>query len=609
MTTKLENGIALLHAKAAEKGGSCLSANYSGVDQRYRFRCAKGHEWDATFYSVVRRGQWCARCSGRKVVPEEQLEIARSLASHKGGECLTDQYTTSQSQMAWRCAIGHEWQGTYSNIVNRGKWCPWCAGNKVDAATQLLRAQQVAHGRGGDLLTSSYTGNKEPMRWQCAEGHEWNASFGTVVGRGAWCGRCGGNQREAHEQFAKAQEIATKKNGRCLDAEYRGTSAKMLWQCERGHRWRATFYSVVQGETWCPTCSAGLKERLVRHTLEVLFGVPFKKHRPSWLKNPATGRLMELDGFNPELQLAFEYQGPQHYRVVLPFKMDAVRLQKSQFRDEQKQLLCKQHGITLLEIPYSVEAEELPKWISNTIVSTPRSERITPRMGDWRSVQPAEWLKSDSYSVATLAAFAQERSGRCLSTSYVGVKEKYRWRCANGHEWNSTWDCLKNQNTWCPVCCGNVIQNALLDLQKLAESRGGQLVSTAYLGMQNKHYWRCSLGHEWEAKASHVKHSGSWCPICAGHVLIEPLKQLQHIAEERGGLCLSEQYVSSTTKLRWRCAVGHEWDAVPSSIKAGRWCPACATKQRIATRKNTHARRQIYPIANGQEIVKSRGKT
>jgi hypothetical protein len=520
MTAKLENGAELLQAKAAENGGMCLSSNYSGVDHLYRFRCVRGHEWDATFYSVVRRGQWCARCSGRKVVAEEQLEKARSVAFQRGGYCLTNQYINSKAQMIWRCARGHEWQATYSNVVNRGKWCPWCAGNKVDLAAQLVRAQEVAQSRGGELLTPTYTGNKVPMRWRCSEGHEWNAAFGTVVGRGAWCGRCGGSQREAHEQLAKAQEIAASKNGQCLDTEYLSNSEKMLWQCERGHRWRATFYSVVQAGSWCPTCSAGLRERLVRHTLELLFGAPFKKHRPSWLQNPVTGRLMELDGLNPELRLAFEYQGPQHYRVVLPFKMDAARLESSQLRDQQKRLLCKKYGIALLEIPYSVESEELPEWISNAIVSMPESERLTPRMGDWRSVRPTEWLASDSYSIEALAALAKENNGRCLSTTYVGVKEKYRWRCVNGHEWDATWDSLKNRDSWCPVCCGNVIPDALRDLQKIAESRGGRLVSTDFFGMQQKHRWRCSLGHEWEAKPSHVKHAKSWCPICVGHVLI-----------------------------------------------------------------------------------------
>ena len=277
----------------------------------------------------------------------------------------------------------------------------------------------------------------------------------------------------------------------------------MLWQCERGHKWRAPFYSVVQAGRWCPTCSAGLKERLVRHTLEILFGVPFKKHRPDWLRNTVTGRLMELDGLNPELRLAFEYQGPQHYRVLLPFKMDAGRLESSQRRDEQKRLLCAAHGISLLEIPYSVESEELPEWISNTIKSMPKLARLTSRMGDWRSVQPTEWLASDSYSIEKLAAYAKAKNAKCLSVTYIGVKGKYRWRCANGHVWDATWDSLKNQDSWCPVCSGNVIPDALLDLQKIAESRGGKLVSTDFLGMQKKHRWQCSLGHEWQANSSH----------------------------------------------------------------------------------------------------------
>jgi hypothetical protein len=587
MNAKLENGMELLLAKATERGGTCLSSDYLGVDHLYRFRCAKGHEWEATFYSVVRCGQWCALCSGRKVVPEEQLAKARNFASQKGGECLSGKYINSQSQMTWRCSSGHEWQGTYSNIVNRGKWCPWCAGNKVDAATQLARAQQVAQNHGGELLTLSYSGNKVPMHWRCSEGHKWRASFGTVVGRGAWCGRCRGNQREAHEQLARACAVAVNKKGRCLDTEYLSNSEKILWQCERGHKWRAPFYSVVQAGTWCPTCSAGLKERLVRHTLELLFGVPFKKHRPDWLRNVATGRLMELDGLNPELRLAFEYQGPQHYRVLLPFKMDAARLESSQHRDEQKRILCEAHGITLLEIPYSVESGKLPEWISNAIKGVPESSRLIPRMGDWRSVEPIEWLASGSYSIDELATFAKEKNGRCLSITYKGVKEKYRWSCANGHEWDATWDSVKNSNTWCPVCCGNVIPDALLDLQTIAKSRNGKLVSVNFLGMHKKHRWRCSFGHEWETKPSHIKGSGSWCPVCAGRALIDPLKQLQDIARERGGFCLSEQYVSSTTKLRWRCADDHEWEAVPSSIKSGRWCPICAIKMRVESRKKS----------------------
>lgn len=50
---------------------------------------------------------------------------------------------------------------------------------------------------------------------------------------------------------------------------------------------------------------------------------------------------------------------------------------------------------------------------------------------------------------------------------------------------------------------------------------------------------------------------------------------MKALAEERGGKCLSEEYVSQTRKLKWQCSDGHTWEAVPNSIKQGSWCPYC----------------------------------
>jgi hypothetical protein len=52
-------------------------------------------------------------------------------------------------------------------------------------------------------------------------------------------------------------------------------------------------------------------------------------------------------------------------------------------------------------------------------------------------------------------------------------------------------------------------------------------------------------------------------------------------AEIRGGLCLSEQYINSKTKLKWQCSKGHVWEALPTNVKnKGSWCPICAIKIR-----------------------------
>ena len=55
----------------------------------------------------------------------------------------------------------------------------------------------------------------------------------------------------------------------------------------------------------------------------------------------------------------------------------------------------------------------------------------------------------------------------------------------------------------------------------------------------------------------------------------EYLKEIQEITRERNGECLSEEYINNKTKMKFRCARGHEWMANPKSIKEGTWCPFC----------------------------------
>ena len=43
------------------------------------------------------------------------------------------------------------------------------------------------------------------------------------------------------------------------------------------------------------------------------------------LKNPETNGYLELDGYCSELNLAFEYNGPQHYKIVPEFHLKEAR--------------------------------------------------------------------------------------------------------------------------------------------------------------------------------------------------------------------------------------------------------------------------------------------
>jgi hypothetical protein len=61
-----------------------------------------------------------------------------------------------------------------------------------------------------------------------------------------------------------------------------------------------------------------------------------------------SGSRMQLDVFLPELGLAFEYQGQQHFFDVYTLGQQWRYLE----RDEDKRLACKEKGITLIEVPF-----------------------------------------------------------------------------------------------------------------------------------------------------------------------------------------------------------------------------------------------------------------
>lgn len=87
-------------------------------------------------------------------------------------------------------------------------------------------------------------------------------------------------------------------------------------------------------------------ELSLRNFLEKIFGMKFTKVNPKWLKNPESGRSLQLDGYSEQLKIAFEHQGTQHYDVN-HFRHDS----KIKERDSIKRKLCKRNNVKLIIIP------------------------------------------------------------------------------------------------------------------------------------------------------------------------------------------------------------------------------------------------------------------
>ena len=109
-------------------------------------------------------------------------------------------------------------------------------------------------------------------------------------------------------------------------------------------------------------------------------------------------------------------------------------------------------------------------------------------------------------------------------------------------------------------------------MRAIAKQQGGFCLSEVYVNSSTTLRFRCAEGHEWTAVPGSIKR-GSWCPFCIGrHKTIE---QMRKTAASKGGRCLSSRYVNGKTKLEWECSQGHRWWALPNSVSRGSWCPEC----------------------------------
>ena len=184
--------------------------------------------------------------------------------------------------------------------------------------------------------------------------------------------------------------------------------------------------------------------------------------------------------------------------------------------------------------------------------------------------------KRNSYNLGTVDAYARSRGGRCLAKASDDFTKSVPFECSNGHHWSSVPQHMVYAHTWCRACAGKE-KLTIEAMRELAKAREGACLSTTYERVSSKLRWRCKLGHEWDAKPGNVTHKKSWCPVCAGTSPLT-LEIIQAAAKAKGGACLSTSYKNTQSKLLFRCKEGHEWQAKPSIIKTFKhWCPHCAS--------------------------------
>ena len=436
----------------------------------------------------------------------------------------------------------------------------------------------LATERGGRCLSDEYVNNRTHLLWRCAEGHEWWAKPQDI--RRTWCPHC------AHTvklELRDLSRIARRRRGKLLSDTYVNSKQPLLWRCHAGHVWEAAAVSVkpngFHAGTWCPLCPRRMKGKPARLSIEEMQEIAEQRG----------GKCLSTTYVNAHTKLKWRCAEGHEWEAKPAYVKLGTWCP-----------VCSSRQKLRLEV---LQDEAIER--GGRLVSTEYAGAHSPLR--WECAEGHQWetgaskIRSGSWcphcagkarlSIEEMEELARSYGGECLSKRYINSVTPLKWRCAEGHVWKAAPGMVKpsgfqERGTWCPQCA-NAPRYSLDDMRKMASSREWQCLSPNYVNNDTPLEWMCVKGHRWFAAPNSIrpyseKTRGSWCPVCAAEDRKLTIENMQAIARERGGECLSTEYLNSRSSLQWRCAQGHVWWARPNHVKPygpqnrGNWCPECA---------------------------------
>ena len=233
-------------------------------------------------------------------------------------------------------------------------------------------------------------------------------------------------------------DLAKRRGFEFLSDHYINCETKYLWKCPNGHSWWAKSSNIKSGKG-CPHCRISIKENQCRFVFEQLTG---KKFPNNW-KVLENGQ--ELDGYCQELNLAFEYNGQQHYKIATHWQTDADFAGQIE-RDHIKRKLCRKLKIRLIVIPYyfAENHSSIEKYVKKRLPKL-KVEMVVKKV-DW-----TKYKKTDN-RLKNIIALCQKKNITCLTRFYPGHHNKVNLKCnVCNYLWATRVSVIK-KGRGCPKC-------------------------------------------------------------------------------------------------------------------------------------------------------------
>ncbi len=340
--------------KQIEDKGGILEEDfkYKNSTSRFYVTCCNNHRFE-TYWSNIQSGYWCPYCA--KNVIDKNLIISH-IKNRKGAVDSTWEYLNNRTRFWITCDKGHRFI-TYWDNLEQGHWCPECSGRTVSS----ISIRNFIESKKGTLdINWEYRNNTDKFWITCSRNHRFETCW-SVVQQGHWCAYCAGL---AVSEDRVMGTIKGKSGVVLPNWKYVNSLTKFIVICSNGHKF-LTNWSMINDGCWCPYCLCKAQTDFKKF-IESFFDKPFPTLWPKWLINRKNKRL-QLDGYNEEINVAFEYQGYQHYMPGWFDKKDTDSFRHRIENDTDKLRVCKSRGVCLIVVPYYTPRDQWADLIKSTV--------------------------------------------------------------------------------------------------------------------------------------------------------------------------------------------------------------------------------------------------
>lgn len=163
-----------------------------------------------------------------------------------------------------------------------------------------------------NFIIGPYVNKRTKIDVECKIcGHKWS-TYSSVLYSGANCPNCNRGRLKTHEQFVN--ELGEINKDIELLEPYINDSTKIKVRCKKcGNTWMIKPNTLLNGHG-CSKCKVKHLERVVIYNLENENRLEVQKTF-EWLKTSKNG-MMKLDIYLPDINIAIECQGEQHFTPV-----------------------------------------------------------------------------------------------------------------------------------------------------------------------------------------------------------------------------------------------------------------------------------------------------